>query len=162
MAITVGVDTYISLADANTHFTGRPYAAEWAAASDAAKEAALREATINLEFLEYVGDRYDTTTPQALKWPRDNLPLIDGVDYSGSTIPALIAKACAEEALAVLKADPTTTVSSDKYKRVALPGGLEAEYRDIVRDRTRIFVSGYLQGFLTTQTASGQAVMSHG
>ncbi|MDX1353758.1 MAG: DnaT-like ssDNA-binding protein [Thiomicrorhabdus sp.] len=155
MAVTVGTDVYISLADADAYFTNRLYATTWTGATDGNKEAALRMATIRLEQLDYVGLRADTDTPQALKWPRTSLPLIDGVDYSSdTTIPTQIANACAETALAILENDITTPNANSEYSRVKL-SGMEVEYKSSQSNNTynmqlNPFVWGYLSGFTET------------
>ena len=159
MAITVSVDTYISLADANTHFDGRLYATEWTAATDAEKEAALKEATVQIDFYEFYGLPTDTTTPQALKFPRTGLPVIDGITYNSTDIPTRIAKACAEMALVMLKKDITSTTSQDKYKSVKL-SSIEAVYRDAPISKDTVIASGYLKGFILS--GSGQASVIHG
>ena len=152
MAITVGTDVYISLADANTYFTNRLYATTWTNATDPQKESALRMATIRLEQMDYVGNRADTDTPQALKWPRTELPLIDGVDYSSeTTIPTQIANACAETALAILENDITTPNANSEYSRVKL-SSMEVEYKsgqsvNLYNTQLNPFVWGHLQGF---------------
>lgn len=158
MAITVSVDTYISLADANTHFDGRLYATEWTAATDAQKEAALKEATVQIDFNEFYGMPYDVVSPQALKFPRSGLPTIDGITYSSSEIPSPIAKACAEMALVMLKKDVTSTTSQDKYKSVKL-SSIEAVYRDTPISKDTVIASGYLKGFIVAGSTSQASVV---
>lgn len=157
MSLIVGTNTFVSLSDANTYFDGRLYATDWDNATDTEKEGALIEATIHLNQLDYYGERADTTTPQALKFPRANLPYIDGYQPSDSEIPTEIKNATCEEALAILKNDPLSLKSIDEYESVKL-GDINVSYRDILRDRTRTFVRGYLKGYLMS---NGQASLIH-
>lgn len=85
MALTVGTDTYVTLADAETyateHFIGDDKTT-WDGASDADKEAALRQATqyIDAKFHDrFVG--FIQSTAQALEWPRAS-----AVDRSGRSL----------------------------------------------------------------------------
>lgn len=151
MALTVGTDSYISLAAADAYFVNRPYATAWTGeADDTVRENALRMATIRLDFFEFYGDRVSTS--QALAFPRNGIPLIDGVDYSGSTIPSKIEKACAEAALVFIQNDPTATNTDVNYKRVKL-SSMEVEYNtgqyaNLFNTQMNPFVYGYLKGFI--------------
>lgn len=80
MALTVGEDTYISVADTDTYWTEHPGGSNWTAAGDTDKEAALRQAT------QYVDKKYTWvgvhpgTLSQNLSWPR-----LDAIDRHGRT-----------------------------------------------------------------------------
>ena len=157
MSLVVGTNTFVSLSDANDYFDGRLYATEWNNAADTEKEGALIEATIHLNQRDYYGERADTETPQALKFPRANLPYIDGYQPSDSEIPTEIKYATCEEALAILKNDPLSLKPIDEYKNARI-GDIDVDYRDVLRDRTRTFVRGYLKGYLMS---NGQASLIH-
>lgn len=68
MAITVGTDSYISLADAETYFAGRLHSDAWDSASELDKEKALKTATKRIDMLSFRGRPVDTE--QALAFPR--------------------------------------------------------------------------------------------
>lgn len=75
MTITVGTDTYISLADADTYIAANYASTDtqrvaWEALSDADKEVYLRKATQAIDSLRIQGAKYDLT--QALQFPRDH------------------------------------------------------------------------------------------
>lgn len=80
MSLTVGTDTYVSLANADTYWANHYDSADWDAATDANKEKALRVAT------QYVDKRYSWigshpgTSSQNLAWPR-----LNAVDKQGRT-----------------------------------------------------------------------------
>ncbi len=97
MAITVGTDTYISVADANTYFTGRDGETTWGTYTDAEKENALRMACDYME-AEYTGRWIGgiTSTDQSLSWPRYSVTDQDGRVYSGTEYPPRITDAQCE------------------------------------------------------------------
>jgi len=73
MALVVGTDTYISIADASTYLTANYLSTDskliaWNALSDANKEVLLRKATRLLDQQPIVG--YKVSTAQALAFPR--------------------------------------------------------------------------------------------
>jgi hypothetical protein len=105
MTIVVGTDTYLSLTDANTYWSNRNNA-DWSAASTAAKEAALREATQYVDgAFNFIGDQIITNV---LAWPRYDVRIeqgnFAGVTYDHLTIPPQIKNAVAELALEALTA----------------------------------------------------------
>lgn len=101
MALTVGTDTYLSVAEADTYFAGQLGAASWSAASAGQKEAALRMACTRLERLFYQGT--PTSTAQALQWPRAGLYDLHGAALPSDEVPACVKDAQCQEALALLQ-----------------------------------------------------------
>lgn len=103
MTITVGTDSYLSVADADTYWSNRNNDV-WAAADTADKEKALREAT------QYIDGAYDfigtQITTNVLAWPRYDVYIYEGnfagVSYNSDTIPPQIKNATAELALEAL------------------------------------------------------------
>jgi hypothetical protein len=110
-----GAESYFSLADASTYFTGRGVAA-WTG-SDAVLEAAARLGTAYLEN-QYRGRWVGiaSTPTQALAWPRSNgyrtlwrtftYPLlsIEGVPIDITSVPVQVQRAAMEAALLSLSA----------------------------------------------------------
>lgn len=94
MTITVGTDTYISLADANTYFENETLKNDaWDAICDDKKEILLKLSTKKLDLLSYIGVKTEST--QALEFPRS---------FSDSTYdgyPKEVEWATCEEALAI-------------------------------------------------------------
>lgn len=78
-AVVVGAESYVSVAEADTYWSYRNNGT-WAAATPAAKEAALREAA---QFLDtsYKWSGSLVSSTQVLLWPR-----VVGTDKSGRTI----------------------------------------------------------------------------
>lgn len=132
-------ESYTSVADASAYHTARGNAAWAALASDTVREQLLRKATDAMMQMfagRWAGTRVSST--QALDWPRYNVPMKDGPAnlpysygvasyYPSNTIPAAVARACAELALraatADLVADGTQPVAREKI------GPLEIEYQ---------------------------------
>lgn len=152
MAVTVGTDSYISTADADSYWSQRNNAT-WAAASTAAKEAALREATQYLDgAFDWIGDLQSDT--QSLAWPRLNAYITMG-PFRGKLVtesyPQKIKDATCELALQALseRLEPVQDRGGDiKRERV---GDLEVEYMDGARSTksfgfARKLLRGYYRG----------------
>lgn len=116
MALTVGTDTYIALADAETYFAARLYVSEWTSALSADKEAALKMACKAIDRQPLRGIRKLTT--QTLQFPRayqrdSNVSLPSNLTYQNAPlgtswaieqdVPQRVKDAQCEEALALLK-----------------------------------------------------------
>lgn len=136
MALTVGTDTYLSLADANTYWDENTGGTNWATASDAEKEKALRAAT------QYVDKHYSWLgnhpgNSQGLSWPRLNVVDKDGRTIGGNVIPDAVKNATAYIAEQVLadggilpKRNRNSSIKSVKA------GSVEVEYDDMAPTRT--------------------------
>lgn len=118
-------ESYISVADAATRHTNFGNSA-WTG-TDAAKEAALRQATAYMEQVyrqRWKGNRH--TTDQALSWPRNSV-VVDGFIVIESTVvPPEVENACADLALKAL----TETLAPDLERGVVREkiGPIETEY----------------------------------
>lgn len=107
ITLTVGVDTYLTLADADAYFTRRFGSETWTAATSDDRSRALIVATRTLDALLLKGRKYVTT--QALAFPRV-LPRTRSFDdtitqtiiVTPVVVPATVIAAQCEEALAVL------------------------------------------------------------
>lgn len=117
MAITVGTDTYISLADANTYVSNNyPTTAteytSWNALSDANKELYLKKATKKIDRLYLRGIKAVSTQtlefPRAIRtdYRRENFPLVNirlDADWVIETaVSQQVKDAQVEEALAIV------------------------------------------------------------
>lgn len=91
-------ESLITVADADTYFTGRGIT-NWATLSTAEKEQALRRAT---DYMEQVyGQKWKgarMTDTQALSWPRYDV-CANGFDVGSDVVPVAVQRACAELAL---------------------------------------------------------------
>lgn len=162
MALTVGTDAYISLADANTYWLNRDNAT-WAAASDADKEAAIREATQYLDgAYNWIGD-HPGGSSQLLGWPRNNAVISSGnrrgVYLTG--IPQAVEDACAELALEALSgrlrpaADHGGAIKREKVDII------ETEYQDgAPTHKTYDFVTMLLKGLTRGGKSTAKLIRS--
>ncbi len=127
MAIIVGTDSYVSVANADTYWSNRNNSA-WAAASTADKEKALRFAT------EYIDGTYEGrwvgehpgSASQVLAWPRNGAVDSEGRDVTG--IPQRVADATARLALEALT--DFLSAAEDRGGRIsrAAVGPLDVSY----------------------------------
>jgi hypothetical protein len=154
-------NSYVTLADAETYFTTRPFAAAWNAQTgtpgDELKKQALIFATQYLDRQKWLGNKGMTTVAgytQALAWPRRWAPTLEFdqqpdylteyfIDitiayYSSLTIPGPIMKGTCELALIVLAAGAVDPFTSDnrRVKRSNIGGAVDTEYfasQDFIR-----------------------------
>lgn len=103
--ITVGVDAYVSVADANSYFLARGNTV-WAGKSDAAKEAGIVKATAYMD-AAYVWKGLIAADTQTLGWPRLNVWDAQGRNVAG-IIPQGVKDACCELALLTFDGDLMT------------------------------------------------------
>ena len=103
MSITVGVDSYVSLEEANNYFNSRLHAEAWTGATDTDKEKALKQATRNIDTLPFRGAK--ASDAQALSFPRAYTVYKDGglVLVTDQDIPQAVKNATCEEALSLLQ-----------------------------------------------------------
>lgn len=119
LSLTVGTNTYISLADAETYMERRyDPSGLWTAASNAVKNQLLAYATLRIDALPW--RQRKTDLDQTLEFPR-------GGDED---IPTAVANACVEEALAALLAGcATDQADALGGLQSASIGGLSESYR---------------------------------
>ena len=129
-------EAYVSVADAEIYMTKIYGTAEalWTAATDAAKEQALRRAATYLDgTYSFVGSREVAT--QALEWPRFDAVRNDDFSVTGSLliegVPSQMEDASVEMALLVINGItifPTTTEGGN-VKRIRV-GSIEKEFSE--------------------------------
>ncbi len=130
MSLAVGINSYISLEDAEAYFAARLHSSKWTGASSSDKPAALMQATRMLdELMEWIG--VPSEEGQSLRWPRQaELPYLpsypagfeplladdsgdlrlrdrDGTPIETDAIPAKLKDAVCEQAIYLLSLDPT-------------------------------------------------------
>ena len=101
-------NSYASVADADAYHEAHLYATAWTGASTPNKEKALAMATrlVDGEFVFHGARR---TTAQALQWPREGCPDMDGGDVLASNaVPKGVVVATCELARELLVLDRTT------------------------------------------------------
>lgn len=131
MTIVVGTETYLSVADADTYWSNRNDST-WAAASTAAKEAALRNATAYIDgSYDFIGSQ---NTNNVLCWPRYNVLItqgnLKGVSYDENTIPPQVKNATAELARESLSAALITSKDRGGMVKREKVDTIEVEYMD--------------------------------
>ena len=100
-------NSYATLAEADTFHVERLHNAEWTAASDATKEAALLWATKLLD-VNMWWDGIQTTNTQALDWPRSGVIDKEGYSVDSDEIPDQLKDAQSEFAFLLIKSDRAT------------------------------------------------------
>lgn len=105
MALTVGTDSYVSVSEADTFFTGYYGADQWAAATAADKEKALFTATEHIDRLALLGRKKDPL--QVLQFPRCYSTWVEGepVEICDTDVLPNVKRACCEEALSVMRGE---------------------------------------------------------
>jgi hypothetical protein len=100
MTITVGVNSYVSVADADIYFDQRLYADDWVSVSTGDQEKALIMARRVIDQQQFTGER--TSANQLLAWPRTGIASVDS-----SEVPQDVVDAQCELALAFIRSDLT-------------------------------------------------------
>lgn len=132
MSITVGVDSYISLEEANNYFSSRLHSEAWSNATDADKEKALKQATRNIDTLPFRG--MPLSNNQVLAFPRKyfvynngNLTLVADKD-----IPKEVKYATCEEALYLLQNSQRKQLQEEGVTSISI-GNLTENYSGTVK-----------------------------
>lgn len=155
MAIIVGTDSYVSVADADTYWLDRNNSV-WAAAATEDKEKALRFAT------EYIDGSYDGrwigehpgAASQVLAWPRNGA--VDSEGRSVTGIPQRAADATSRLALDALS--DFLSAAEDRGGRIsrAAVGPLDVSYfRDAPAGTAFPYLDLMLKPLLTPGGTSG-------
>lgn len=121
-------ESYLSVAAADTYFTGRGAPAAWTALDTAKKEAALRYASQALDgMFEWRGVMQ--TTSQALSWPRSGAYDFEGGrSYPTGAVPERVMQATCELALLHLTSPLNTSYDRGGAVRKEKVGPIETEY----------------------------------
>ena len=104
---TVGdpsANSYVTVSEANSYFATRLHSEAWE--NESSQASALITATSQLDwYIQFKGTQ--TTSTQALKWPRADVTRPDGTEVSDSIIPNDVKVAVYELALSSLVGDRT-------------------------------------------------------
>lgn len=149
MSITAGIDVYADRAEADAYFAGRAVAA-WAAADEAARDAALLRATAWIEGrFRWVGRLVDLGQP--LAWPRTGARDAEGRPLDG--IPGRLKAACAELALIALSEDLAPPLERGGRVLSERVGSVEVGYAaDAPPGRTFPAVEALLHGLVRCES----------
>jgi hypothetical protein len=119
-------NSYVELSDAVAYFDGALYVEDWEVADNETRTKALLAATLRLEQEEYLGHRVDEL--QALAWPREGLPTVDGFPVDPDTVPIRIQRAQIKLALAMLGSDLLSSTGLELFEEAQV---------DVLRVRMR-------------------------
>ena len=129
MALVVGTNSYIDVADANTYFADAIHAEVWEVATPDDKAKALVTATRYLDRQKWNGSKYQDAPTQVLDWPRSGLTDAEGNEVDETAVPQEILDATCELALALLAnpalQDQDSTGSNIKKMKA---GSVELEF----------------------------------
>ncbi len=127
-------DSYISVADADTHFADRGITL-WATMQEVEKEQAIRRATDYMEgwySQDWSGSRL--TQAQALSWPRQGVK-VDGWYLPTDQVPSLVVKACAEVAFRAAGGDLNPDLAAQVKSETV--GPISVTYADGARQKPK-------------------------
>lgn len=154
MALTVGTDSYVTLAEASEYLAARLGATAWESADDATREKALKHATRAIDRQTFIGRKEDED--QALAFPRCYLSPPAAHNYRSdiitrwwceTAVPQAVRDAQCEEALARLDREGTSRLKlqrdgvestsigalSETYQKGAGRGLLSQDARELLR-----------------------------
>lgn len=131
MALAIGTNTYVTLAEANTYFADKLHTAEWDSAFGATMEKALKEACRRMNRLVFKGQKLSET--QLLAFPRI-MPQFNRIGVIGFTtdsgVPEAVRAAQCEEALALLRFGNSARARAQEQNVVSVKfGDVTEEYR---------------------------------
>lgn len=131
MALYVGTNSYVTIAEADEYFAGKLYADEWHNTDDTTKEKALKEACRRINRLAFKGEKADEA--QLLAFPR-KMPMFNRIGVIGfvtdTGIPEEVKTAQCEEALALLKYGNSARTKAQEQNVVRVSfGEVSEEYR---------------------------------
>jgi hypothetical protein len=149
MTLTVGTDTYATLAEADAYAAARSWA-DWAALTDPAKEARLTEAAVYLD-TSYAWKGSITSTAQIMSWPRTGVVDGEGRTLASDAYPDRL-KAAQIELARLASATLVTNDATGEVKQIqagsvgitfkdAQTVNEAAKYRSIDRLLTGLFTS---------------------
>lgn len=124
VSTTGGVDSnaFCDVATADLYHSERLFNSDWTEASTTEKSAALIQATIYLNDLDWLGN-IDTESTQALRFPREDLYDKDGRELTD--IPSFLIHATCELALDMIKSEDVSQQVGTKRVKA---GSVEMEY----------------------------------
>ena len=162
-------NSYLTLAEAEIYMEEILNASEWDTALDDTKNRALVTATLFLDPLRWKGQKVDSLTANALRWPRAYVYNQDGQLYDSASIPSLIKKATAWLAFELIKTDRVTDVgvNAQNGEKRAKVGPLEVEYFEgsndgSYLDRIPYNIRDLIAPFLNSTSGWGSASLVRG
>lgn len=100
MAITVGTNSYVTIAEADEYFQDKLYSTDWNEASESTKEKALKTAAKKIDSQRLRGRKVETS--QILEFPRSIYSQFEKYLVSQTEVPQAVKDAQCEEAFALI------------------------------------------------------------
>lgn len=149
-------NSYATLEQATTYFNDRLNASAFTGADADDQARALIMATRHIDaHFRFAGSRTDTTTPQALQWPRVGVMSLDGDEYlDEDTIPTFLLHATCEQALFELGADRTANPELRGIKRAEIGSlkveadGIQSQSQFVIADIVETLLAPWVEGYL--------------
>jgi len=159
MAIVVGTDSFVSVADADTYNTVHGNAG-WATATEANKEIALVQAT------QYLTSKYDgrwvgyiTSISQVLPWPRSGVLDQEGRTVASDAYPLALTDATSELAFKALTETINADVGKGGQEIRKKVGSIEKEWMPGTSPYKKYtLVDRLLAGFITGDSTSATLI----
>lgn len=127
MTLTVGTNTYATLAEADAYAATRSWAATWDALSDAVKEQRLIDAAVYLD-TSYTWKGQISASTQAMSWPRYGVYDKEGRLLASDAYPDRLKNAQVE--LAYLASAELVTNSSSGEVTALTAGSVSLTFKD--------------------------------
>lgn len=127
MTLTVGTDTYATLAEADAYAATRSWASAWDALDDAVKEQRLIDAAVYLD-TSYTWKGQISTSTQAMSWPRYGVYDKEGRLLASDAYPDRLKDAQVE--LAYLASAELVTNSSAGEVTALTAGSVSLTFKD--------------------------------
>jgi hypothetical protein len=123
MALEQGVNSYVTLEDAEDYFETRIDAAAWHSADDEDQESALVTATLILDENHFIG--VAVSSEQSLGWPRKGATTFDPkygmyVTYTETEIPERLKKATYEMAYQLLSNEDLLDQKTQTFEEISV------------------------------------------
>lgn len=123
MALTVGTNSYVTVAEADAYFGDRLNADSWTSASAAIKSQALVTATRFIDERSWIGQAVSSS--QKLGWPRKGASYLDNrlgtrVTIPENEVPEKVKEAVFEQALHMIKNDDVLDGTSGVYEHITV------------------------------------------
>jgi Putative DnaT-like ssDNA binding protein len=129
MALVVGTNSYITVADADTYFEHSINADAWKAATEDTKTSALVSATRSLDRQNWQGEKYQDAPTQVLDFPRSGLTDSEGNSVDETTVPQEVIDATCEYGLGLIEDnDLASQENTGSNIKVLKAGSAEIEY----------------------------------
>lgn len=124
MPLKIGIDSYVTIEEANEYISGKLFAEEWGQADTNTRGNALKEACRQINRIKYKGQKADPA--QILAFPR-TMPIFNRLGRIGfaiyETVPENVKAAQCEIALALLKHGNTSRMKLQEQNVISVKIG---------------------------------------